>query len=81
MTLSVAELFDAALTLSEPERAELVDLLVATVRASSNLHPAWGAELRRRVAEVESGQVQPIPWDEVRREVRARLDAGGSANG
>ena len=61
--------------------AELVELLAATVGASSSLHPAWGAELRRRVAEIESGKVQPIPWDEVRREARARLDAGGSANG
>ena len=81
MTQSVAELLDAALALSEPERAELVELLVATVGESSSLHPAWGAELRRRVAEVASGQVKPIPWDEVRREARARLDAGGSSNG
>ena len=42
MTQSVADLFDAALALSEPERAELVELLVATVEASSNRHPTWG---------------------------------------
>ena len=81
MTPSVTELFDAALALSEPERAELAELLAATVGASTSLHPAWGAELRRRVAEVESGQVKPIPWDKVRREVRAQLDAGGPAHG
>ena len=75
MTQSVTELFDAALALSEPERAELVELLLATVGGSSGLHPAWGAELRRRVAEVVSGQVKPIPWDDVRREARSRLDA------
>ena len=81
MTQSVAELFDAALALSELERAELAELLVATVGSSTSLHPAWGTELRQRLAEVESGQVQPMPWDEVRREVRARLDAGGASHG
>ena len=81
MSQSFDELFDAALTLSESERAQLVELLAATVGASRSLHPAWSAEFRRRAAEVESGQVKPIPWDEVRREARARLEAGGSSNG
>lgn len=74
MTQTVAALFEAALALSEVERAELVELLTTTGAVSGDLHPAWGAELRRRAAEVDSGQVKAIPWDEVRREVRSRLD-------
>lgn len=30
-------------------------------------------ELHRRAAEVDSGKVKPIPWDEVQRRVRAQL--------
>lgn len=82
MSQTVAEILDAALALSEPERAELTELLAASLTPQPNsLHPAWGAELRRRAAEVDSGQVKPVPWDEVRRQVQAQLDAGEPANG
>lgn len=51
MSQTVAELLDAALALSEPERAELAELLAASLPTpSSALHPAWVAELRRRAA-------------------------------
>lgn len=77
MPQTVAELFDAALVLPEPERAELAELLAASLTSPpSSLHPAWAAELRRRAAEVDSGSVKPVPWEEVRRQVQAQLDAG-----
>jgi putative addiction module component (TIGR02574 family) len=76
MSQTVAELLDAALSLPEPERAELVELLTASLDAPpSSLHPAWKDEIRRRAAELDSGQVKPIPWEVIRREVEAELDA------
>jgi putative addiction module component (TIGR02574 family) len=82
MSQIVAELLHAALTLSEPERAELVELLAASLTSpTSSLHPSCAAELRRRVAEIDSGQLQPVPWDEVRRQVQAQLDSDGTPNG
>ena len=82
MSQSVTELFDAALNLPESERAELAELLTASLASSAgSLHPAWASELRRRAAEIDSGKVQPIPWAEVRRQAQAQLDAGESANG
>jgi putative addiction module component (TIGR02574 family) len=82
MPQTLAELLEAALALPEAERAELAELLAATITAPpSSLHPAWAAELRRRAAEIDSGQVQPVPWDEVRRQVRAQLDAGEPPGG
>lgn len=70
MPQTVAELPEAALVLPEAERAELAELIAATISSSpSTLYPAWVAELRRRVAEIGSGKVQSIPWDEVRRQV------------
>jgi putative addiction module component (TIGR02574 family) len=82
MSQTVAELLEAALALPETERAELAELLTASIPASSSaLHPNWAAELRRRAAEIDSGEVRPVPWEEVRRQVRAQLDAGDSPHG
>lgn len=82
MPHTVAELLEAAVALPEAERAELLELLAAPVPPPpSALHPAWAAELRRRAAEIDSGQAQPVPWEEVRRQVQAQLDAGGPAGG
>lgn len=82
MPQTVAELLEAALALPEVERAELAELLTASVpEPPSSLHAAWAAELRRRAAEIDSGQVKPIPWDEVRGQVQAQLDAGGPDHG
>jgi putative addiction module component (TIGR02574 family) len=82
MPQTVAELLQAALALPDRERAELAELLVATIPSPpSSLHPAWAAELRRRTAEIDSGQMRPIPWEEVRGQVQAQVDAGGPPNG
>ena len=65
MPQTVAELLDAAMTLSESERAELAELLAATVDApTGRLHPAWATEIRRRSAEVESGAVVHVRSDD-----------------
>ena len=78
MSQSVTELLDAALVLPEPERAELAERIAASLTSlPGSLHPAWAVELRRRVAEIDSGQVRAIPWDEVRQQVQAQLDADG----
>jgi putative addiction module component (TIGR02574 family) len=82
MSQTVAELLDAALALPETERAELAELIAASLTPpTSSLHPAWGEELRRRAAEIDSGQVKPIPWEEVRKQAQAQLDAGSPPNG
>ncbi len=78
MSPTINELLNAALRLPEPERAELVELLAASMDPpASQLHPAWASEVRRRAAELESGQVQSVPMTDALRQVRAQLDAGG----
>jgi putative addiction module component (TIGR02574 family) len=82
MSQTATEILNAALALSEAERAELAELLAASLTApAGKLHPAWADELRRRAAEIDSGAVKPVPWDEVRKQVRAQLDAGSQPNG
>jgi putative addiction module component (TIGR02574 family) len=82
MSQTATDILNAALALSEAERAELAELLAASLTApAGKLHPAWSDELRRRAAEIDSGAVNPVPWDEVRKQVRAQLDAGNQPNG
>lgn len=62
----------AALQLSPAERAELAERLWASVEGSDSPDPAWDAEIRRRMHEVDNGAVQCRPWDDVMAELRAK---------
>ena len=64
-----------ALHLSEPERAELAYDLVTSLDApaDADVEDAWGAEIVRRLAEVESGTANLIDREELRRRMRARM--------
>jgi putative addiction module component (TIGR02574 family) len=70
MPTTLDAVYQAALALPEDQRAALADRILGTLAPDdpSQLHPAWRTELRRRSGQVESGEVTPIPWDEVRRQ-------------
>jgi putative addiction module component (TIGR02574 family) len=75
MSETATDLLHAALNLPESERAEMADLLVASLSSTStSLHPAWTDELRRRTAEIDAGQLRPLPLEEVRQQVQAQLN-------
>ena len=76
--MTIDALYAEALSLSDDQRAELVDRLLGSLPAEipSALHPAWRNVVQRRSAELDSGTVTPVPWDEVRRS--AWEVAGGS---
>ncbi len=82
MPLTLDDLYQAALALPEEERAELADRLLGTLSPDvpSQLHPAWRDELKRRSAQIESGEVAPIPWDEVRRLAWEAVAEDGTAS-
>jgi putative addiction module component (TIGR02574 family) len=69
-------LVQAVLALPEEQRAEMADRLLESLPAevTSQLHPAWRAELKRRAAQVDSGEVTPVPWEEVRRRAWEAVD-------
>lgn len=69
MSVSVDELLRQALELEPKAREELATLLLESVPTESQeeVDSAWQATIRRRVKELESGAVQTIPWEEVRR--------------
>ncbi len=82
MPQTVAELLAVAMTLPDADRAELAELLTATLPDEpSTLHPAWSAELHRRADEVDSGKLKCIPWEVVHAEMLAFLDEREKARG
>jgi putative addiction module component (TIGR02574 family) len=76
--MSVLTLHDVesqALKLSPEERAKLIEVLIASVEPPMPLHPEWEAEIARRVAELDAGQVELIDGEQVMAELRARIEA------
>jgi len=41
--------------------------------ADEGVEAAWSEEIKRRIEEIDSGKVQMIPYEEVRRRLAARL--------
>ncbi|MED5601573.1 MAG: addiction module protein [Alloalcanivorax venustensis] len=65
---------DAALALSEVERAKLARDLIASLDgpADDDVAEAWDIELCRRINEVEAGKAQLLDAEDVLARIRAR---------
>ena len=75
MNASLDSVEAAALELTAEERVELVERLIDTVVPPPPLHPAWEAEIARRVAELDAGLVESVPAEEVFTRMRAMIEA------
>lgn len=65
-TTLVEELSRRARDLSPEERVQLAEEILATVHElDDEVDAAWDAEIKRRIAEVDSGTAQLIPAEEV----------------
>lgn len=75
MTRDVAELLRQASTLSEADRAELAGRLLETLHGEpdEDVEAAWAEEIERRVRQIDAGEVELIPWEEVRAKMHALL--------
>jgi putative addiction module component (TIGR02574 family) len=71
----LAELKERAAQLPEAERAELALVLIESLDgpADADVEEAWRVEIERRAAQVERGEVEPIPGDEAVERLRRRL--------
>ena len=68
------DVFDAALTLPQAERAELAHQLLVSLDEPAD-DPAvvaaeWAAEIERRVSGIAAGDTEGISWDEVRKQFK-----------
>jgi putative addiction module component (TIGR02574 family) len=68
MARSARELFEEAMRLDPAERATLMRLLIDTLDAESDdgVEEAWRAEVEHRIAELDSGAIEAVPWEELR---------------
>lgn len=64
-----------ALTLPEPDRAEIAGALLESIQPGNDMdvEAAWRQEVAVRVAALDAGEVETVPWEEVRDRLFARL--------
>ncbi len=80
MSPEVSELLKKALALPPNARAALAESLLESLDdqpAEEGVEAAWSEEIKRRIEEIDSGKVQMIPYEEVRRRLLARLSDAG----
>ena len=82
MTQAVAKIFESAEQLSAPERAELADRLVESLakQIPAEIEAAQLNEVRQRIAQVESGEVELIPGEEALAQIRRLLNSVRTAS-
>jgi len=75
MSITLSELKEKASQLSETERAELALSLIESLDGlpDPDVEEAWRLEIERRVGQIERGEVQLIPGNEVFARLRRRL--------
>lgn len=75
MSTTFEDIKEKAAQLSEIERAELALVLIESLDGppDADAEEAWGIEIERRVAQIDRGEVQLIPGDEVIERLRRRL--------
>lgn len=76
MNSNMDHVLNAALELPDGERVELVEAIMASLQPEHRppFDESWRAVILKRSAELRSGQVAAIPWNEVKG--RARGSSG-----
>ena len=76
MAEDATELLRYALKLPPAARAALADSLIDSLdtEVDEDAEEAWRSEIALRVRDMDSGAVQTLAWDEVRRQLRTRLN-------
>ena len=80
MTPEVSDILKKALALPPEARAALAGSLLESLDEhppDSGIEVSWSEEIKRRIEEIDSGKVQLIPYEEVRRRLIARLSDAG----
>ena len=74
MTRDPGKLLKEALKLTPEARAALAASLLESLdeTVDEDAEEAWAAEIAKRINELDSGAVTPIPWSEARRRILER---------
>jgi putative addiction module component (TIGR02574 family) len=72
MATSVDDLYKKASELPPEQRAALAGLLVDTLDkgvVDPDVEDTWRREVARRIAEIDSGTIETVPWERVRQKL------------
>lgn len=72
MSTEPNNIFQQALALPESDRAAIAASLFQSLdtEIDDSADELWDAEIKRRVAEIDNGTVELIPWDDVMAKMR-----------
>jgi putative addiction module component (TIGR02574 family) len=75
MTPQVSKLLEQALALSVEEQEALADSLISSLggKVDEGVLAAWDDEIKKRIADLDSGKAETVPWAEVRDRNLAKL--------
>lgn len=74
MTPDLGKLLEEALKLSPEARAALAASLLESLDedVDEGVEAAWAGEIAKRIHDLDSGAVTPVPWSEARRMILGR---------
>ena len=73
--MNTKELISEVVALSVEDRTLLVDSLLRSLdQPESDIDKEWASVANRRLIEMRSGKVQPVPGEEVFERIRNRFD-------
>jgi putative addiction module component (TIGR02574 family) len=71
----VSDLLKRALALPVDERAALANTLLDSLEPDDmSVSEAWDREVERRMNDLKAGRAVTVPWEELRRELLAKVD-------
>jgi putative addiction module component (TIGR02574 family) len=73
MSRTYDDLVSEAMALPAQRRADLADRLWVSVDTPEAVAAAWNAEITRRAAQLDTREVEAIPFEQVMAELRAKL--------
>jgi putative addiction module component (TIGR02574 family) len=76
MREDLSEILKKALALPSEARAALASSLLESLddALDPSAEEQWRAEITRRLEELDSGKVKPIPWESARRQIASILN-------
>ncbi len=76
MEQQLLEILKKALELPPEARAALASSLLESLEDTldASAEEEWNQEIARRIEELDSGRVKPVPWAEARRQIAAILN-------
>ena len=80
MNAKAKALLEDALRLSDSERAEIAGALLESIEpeTDADVEQAWREEVKARVDALDSGQVETVPWEQVRDHLFTRLSSSSA---